>query len=87
MDKFIEELIEDIFEIKIDKEYHFRKLCGFTFAFKEEVAFIKNKISSADLRPVGIIYEENGEYWLAPLYDAIEIDEVVHEFVRKNLKK
>ena len=87
MDKFMEDLIEDLFEIKIEKEYHFRKLYGLTFAFKQEIAYLNNKISSADIRPVGIIYEENDQYCLAPLYDAIEIEEVVREFVWKNLKK
>ncbi len=87
MDRHIEKFIEDIFDIRTDRQYHFRKIYGFTFAFSEKIVRINDEISSAEIRPVGIIYEENGQYYLAPLYDAIEIDEVVRDFVRKNLKK
>ena len=87
MDKFLENFIDELFEIKTDSEYHFKDVCGFTFAFSEKIVHINDRISSAEIRPVGIIYEENGQYYLAPLYDAVEIDEVVHEFVRKNLEK
>ena len=87
MDRYIEKFIEDIFDIRTDKEYHFKEVYGLTFAFSEKIVHINDKISSAELRPVGIIYEENSQYYLAPLYDAIEIEEVVREFVRKNLKK
>ncbi|WP_407410445.1 hypothetical protein [Methanobrevibacter sp.] len=86
MDKFIEDLLDDLFDIKTYTEYHFREIHGLTFAFCEKIVLINDKISSAEIRPVGIIYEENGQYYLALLHDIIEIDEVVKEFVR-NLEK
>lgn len=86
MDKFIEDLLDDLFDIKTYTTYHFREIHGLTFAFCEKIVRINDKISSAEIRPAGIIYEENGEYYLALLHDIIEIDEVVKEFVR-NLEK
>lgn len=86
MDKFIEDLLDDLFDIKTYTEYHFREIHGLTFAFCEKIVRINDKISSAEIRPAGIIYEENGEYYLALLHDIIEIDEVVKEFVQ-NLEK
>ena len=65
---------------KVDT-YHFKKLYGLTFVFKSEVTSIKDSLTSAEISPVGIIYEENGEYYLAPLHHAVEIDEIVKEFV------
>jgi len=87
MDKHIEKLIEDIFEIRTIHEYHFKQLYGLTFAFNEKLVLINDKISSAEIKPVGIIYEENGQYYLTPIDETVEIDEVVREFVLKNLKK
>lgn len=87
MDKFLENLIDELFEIRTDSEYHFKEIRGLTLAFHEKIVHINDRISSAEIMPIGIIYEENDQYYLAPLYDAVEIDEVVHEFVRKNLEK
>lgn len=86
MDKFIEDLLDDLFDIKTYTKYHFREIHGLTFAFCEKIVRINDKISSGEIRPAGIIYEENGEYYLALLHDIIEIDEVVKEFVQ-NLEK
>ena len=44
---------------------------------------IKGRISSASIAPVGIIYEENGQYYLAPLDEAVNINETVKEYVEK----
>lgn len=85
MDKVIREFAESLFDIEIKKEYHFKKMYGFTFAFESEFCIINNNVTSASISPVGIIYEENGQYYLAPLSVVDEIDEVVKEFVQKEI--
>ncbi len=87
MDEYIENLLDDLFEIKTYYQYDFKKLYGLTFVFSEKIVHINDKISSAEIRPVGIIYEENGQYYLAPLYDKIETEEVVRKFVENNIEK
>ena len=77
MEKFI---CETLGLKRIDK-YHFKKICGLTFVFKSEVTSLRDHLTSAEISPVGIIYEENGEYYLAPLHHTVEIDEIVKEFV------
>ena len=86
MDNTIKEFVEDILKIEAINEYSFREICGFTFVFKEEMFLINERISSAEIRPVAIIYEENGEYYLAPIDVVDEIDEVVKEFVKQQLQ-
>ena len=85
MDSKIEKFIEDALHISYEAEYHFRRLCGFTFVFRTEAMFFKDSITSFEIAPVGIIYEENGEYYLAPLSVIEDIEGVVEEFV-KNCK-
>ena len=85
MDKEIRKFIEDIFEIKTIYEYQFREVYEFTFVFKKEICLINDKITSAEIKPIGIIYEENGEYYLAPIDVVYEIEEVVKEFVKQQL--
>ncbi len=85
MDKTIAGFVEGILNIKMINEYEFREVCGFTFAFKKEAIHIKGQISSAEIKPIAIIYEENGEYYLAALDIVEQIDEVIKEFVEKQL--
>ena len=74
---------EGFFKINQDTEFKFKDSYGFTFVFEENILRINEKISSAELKPIGIIYEENGEYYLAPLDEAVNIHEIVKEFVKK----
>lgn len=83
-DKF-ETFLKDIFHIETMEEITFKKLYGFHFAFKTTHVIIKNEISSSEIKPVGIIYEENGEYYLAPIDKKVNISEVVKNFVKKCL--
>lgn len=76
-------IIYDFFDIKKIREYEFRTICGFTFVFEKEEMRINNELSSAEIMPVGIIYDENGEYYFAPLHETDEIDEIVKKFVEK----
>ena len=47
---------------------------------------IDEKISSAEIKPLGIIYEENGEYYLSPLDRIDDIEAIMKEFVESYLK-
>lgn len=85
MDKVIREFAESLFDIEIKKEYHFKKMYGFTFAFESEFCIINNNVTSASISPVGIIYEENDQYYLAPLDEPIKINKIVKEFVENIL--
>ena len=85
MDKNIKNFIHDAFNFDVIVEYDFRKLYGFTFAFKSEFIRMRNQLTSASITPVGIIYEENGEFYMAPLYDDIEIEEVIKSYVEKEI--
>lgn len=86
MDEKIKEFIEDLLEIKKISEYCFSEIHGYTFVFKKEILIINTKNVSAEIKPIGIIYEENGEYYLAPIDVVNEIGEVVKEFVRQQLQ-
>ena len=85
MDKNIKNFIHDALNFDVIVEYDFRKLYGFTFAFKSEFIRMRNQLTSASITPVGIIYEENGEFYMAPLYDDIEIEEVIKSYVEKEI--
>lgn len=85
MDERVQEFIEDIFDFKIDTEYHFKTLYGLTFVFKNEIASVRDSVSSASIIPMGIIYRENDEYYFAPLDETYQINEIVKEFVEKEL--
>lgn len=54
--------------------------------FASKILPLNDYSSSAEIRPLGIIYEESGEYYLAPIDVVDEIDEVVKEFVKQHLK-
>ena len=73
---------EGFFKINQDTEFKFKDLYGFTFVFEENILRINEKISSAELKPVGIIYEENGEYYFAPLHKRTDIKAIVKEYVK-----
>lgn len=83
MDKNIKKLMHKAWDFDDIVEYTFRSMYGFTFAFKSEFIVMKDRLTSASIEPVGIIYEENGEFYLAPLYDDVEIEEVIKSYVEK----
>lgn len=83
MDRFIEDLISEMFSITIENEYQFRTLYSLTFVFRRSIAYLNERIVSSEIHPAGIIYEENGEYYYAPLDEGEKIDEIIHEFVKK----
>ena len=85
--KDIEDLIKEFTGMTVINEIDSKKVCGFYFAIKTQQVMIKNEISSSEIKPVAIIYEENDQYYLAPIDDACKTEEVVKNFVEKCLKK
>lgn len=85
MDKEVKEFLDEMLEITNDIEYVFEKRFGLTFVFRRDITFIRDKITSAEIIPLGIIYEENDQYYFAPLYDKDEIEAIVKEFVEKEI--
>ena len=85
MEARIEEYIHDAFGIEKIDEYEYVTRFGLTFVFKRELMSLKNRISSCEIGPVGIIFEENGTYYFAPLHEEYEIEDIVHGFVDKVL--
>ena len=75
----------DMFSINETCNFEFREVCGFTFVFKTRILSMNDKLTSASIKPVGIIYEENGEYYMAPLDETVDINEVIEEFVKRCL--
>lgn len=76
--------ISDIANFKESSEYDFYEICGFTFVFKSEFLQVKNQISSASITPIGIIYDENEEYYFAPLADDVNVDNIVKNYLKEN---
>ena len=83
-DDFLDGL-RNALKIREEKNYEFRNVDGLTFAFMTRIVTVNGKISSAEIRPQGIIYEENGQYYFAPLDPAAEVEPLIKEFVRKCL--
>lgn len=77
--------LKKLFKIDETQEYEFRKLYGFTFAFMRKIVYLDNRLTFSEIKPVGIIYEENGEYYFAPLDKVVDITAVVKEFVKSEL--
>ena len=82
----IKNFIKDQLNITENIEYRFREMFGFTFVFRETFYSFDEKVSSAEIKPAGIIYEENGEFYFAPLDEVNEIEAIVKEFVEIYLK-
>lgn len=87
MDDFIKDFMDELFDMEMISKYDFRETCGFTFVFRSEFIHIRENITSASIAPVAIIYEEKGEYFLAPLDEAIDKNEIIKEYVEKHIQK
>ena len=74
--------LREIFEISQDVKIEFKEIYGFTFAFESKINIMRNSIVSTEIAPVGIIYEENDEYYFAPLDEVENIDEIIKEYVK-----
>ena len=82
----IVDFITGQFDIDANIAFEFRESCGFTFVFEKSFFTYQGKYSSAEIRPVAIIYEENDEFYLAPLDEITKIDAIVKEFVENCMK-
>lgn len=82
----INEFLKDHFGIEDRTTIEFREFFGFTFAIEKSVYIFQGRYTSAEIKPVAIIYEENGEFYLAPLDKTTKIDTIVKEFVENCLK-
>ena len=80
------DFIKDQFNITKEASIGFHEIYGLTFVYKKKIVIIADKIS-AEIRPLGIIYEENEEYYFAPLARYNNINEIVKEYVENHLKK
>lgn len=80
---------DEIFKINRNTEFKFKNVNGFTFVFEETILEINDRISSAEIKPTGIIYEENDEFYFAPLDKVGDIEAIIKEFVKtySNWKK
>lgn len=86
MDSYIKKFVYDALDIDEIIEYELREMFGFTFVFKKAITIINERISSAGIAPVGIIYDENGEYYYAALDDSGDIGEIVEKFAEEMVK-
>ena len=77
--------IKSLLKIDETRELEFRNLYGFTFAFMRKIVYLDNRLTFSEIKPVGIIYEENGEYYLAPLDKVVDITAVIKEYVKSEL--
>ena len=72
--------IRDI--IRKESFYEFKELYGFTFVFENTTVYFKDTIASADIKPVGIIYAENDDYYFAPFDKAENLKKIIKEYVK-----
>lgn len=79
--------LKKLFNINETIEVDFVEKYGFTFVFERKIIHINDLIASAEIKPLGIIYEENDEFYFAPLHARVDINVIVKEFVEKMLKK
>lgn len=85
MDREIKNFIDNLFDFDVMTTYHFKELYGLTFVFRKDITQLNDQMTSAEISPVGIIYRENDEFYIAPLDRAIEVDEIIKEYVENIL--
>ncbi len=86
MNDDIMKFVKDMFKFDETIEFHFREICGFTFVIKKSFLKLKDEVTSAEVKVAGIIFEENGEYYFAPLDKHSKKEQIIKEFVDKCLK-
>ena len=74
--------LKEIFKIEEHISFEFKELYGLTFAFRTKITFFRDTPSAAEIKPMGIIYKENGEYYFAPLDKEADIKQIVREYVK-----
>ncbi len=74
--------LREIFDITQDVKIEFKDDYGLTFVFESKMNMIRNSVVSAEIKPLGIIHKENGEYYFAPLDEMVNIEEIIKEYVK-----
>ena len=74
-------VIGEIFNITEDADIEFKEICGFIFAVQTKIILINDKISSAEIKPLGIIYSQKKDFFFAPLDENADVEEIVEKFV------
>ena len=78
--------LQNIFEIKEETYYEFKEVYGLTFVFQTKIHHIKGILSSAEIRPLGIIYTENEEFYFVPLDRVKNLREISEEYVKNYIQ-
>ena len=78
--------LQNIFEIKEENYYEFKEVYGLTFVFQTKIHHIKGILSSAEIRPLGIIYTENEEFYFVPLDRVKNLPEIIEEYVKNYIQ-
>ena len=79
--------LQNIFEIKEETYYEFKEVYGLTFVFQAKIHHIKGILSSAEIRPLGIIYTENEEFYFVPLDRVKNLPEIIEEYEKNYIQK
>ena len=75
---------DEILNINETQWYEFKEICGFTFVFKTHTITFNDIIASCEIKPQGIIYRENDDFYFAPLDKVDDIHPIIKSFVEKN---
>ena len=78
--------LKEIFEIKEESNYEFSELYGLTFVFQTKILHVKDVLSSAEIKPLGIIYTENDDFYFAPLDKVENMPEIIKEYVKNYIQ-
>lgn len=81
MKEKIDRIMSEIMKMDKNSKFIFKNMCGLTFVYEETFFMCGEKISSAEMKPVGIIYEENDDFYFAPLDEIDKIEPIIKEFV------
>ena len=77
-------ILDDImenFNITEDIKIEFNEIYGFTFVFETKIILINDEISSGEIKPLGIIYRQNKDYYFTPLDEKTNIKEIVKKYL------
>lgn len=78
---------DELISISETHEYEFKEICGLTFAFKTTIVTFNDTIASCDIKPQGIIYRENDDFYFAPLDRVDDIKAIIKSFVENYTSK
>lgn len=78
--------LQNIFEIKEETYYEFKEVYGLTFVFQTKIHHVQEVLSSAEIRPLGIIYTENEEFYFVPLDRVKNLPEIIEEYVKNYIQ-